>query len=67
MINHLVNIGKINTDEARALYSIVDVPAVITIVGKTLSIIHTPISRAHPVTGKIRQIMEYELNSKRKK
>ena len=28
--NHLKNIGAINTDEARKLYSIVDVPAIIS-------------------------------------
>ena len=59
--NHLVNIGKINTDEARITYSIVNVPARIFELGKALNIKHTPIMRENKGTGAIRQIMEYEL------
>jgi hypothetical protein len=59
--NHLKNIGAINTDEARKFYSIVDVPTVISQLSKKRAILHRPISRPHPVTGKIRGIVEYSL------
>ena len=59
--NHLENIGAINTDEARQLYSIVDVPTVISKLGKRKKIRHKPINRPNPVTGKIRGIVEYSL------
>lgn len=62
MANHLKNIGAINTDEARKLYSIVDVPTVISKISKTMPIIHKPINRPNPVTGKIRGIVEYRLD-----
>jgi len=59
--NHLNQIGSINTDEARELYSIVDVPALISKLGKVKNIRHKAINRPHPVTGKIRGIVEYSL------
>ena len=59
--NHLENIGSINTDEARKLYSIVDVPTVVSKLGKLKKIRHRPINRPNPVTGKIRGIVEYSL------
>jgi hypothetical protein len=62
MANHLKNIGAINTDEARRLYTIVDVPKVISKLSKTMEILHNPINRPNPVTGKIRGIMEYRLD-----
>ena len=64
--NHIVNIGPLNSDEGRLLYSIVDFPKVISIVGKTISITHTPINRPNPSTGKIRQIMKYSLAENKK-
>ena len=59
--NHLENIGAINSDDARRLYSIVDVPTVISKLGKVKRIRHKPINRPNPVTGKIRGIVEYSL------
>ena len=61
MDNHLENIGAINGDDARKLYSIVDVPTVISKLGKAKRIKHKPINRPNPVTGKIRGIVEYSL------
>lgn len=61
MDNHLEKIGAINGDEARKLYSIVDVPTVISKLGKVKRIRHKPINRPNPVTGKIRGIVEYSL------
>jgi len=52
--NHLENIGAINSDDARRLYSIVDVPTVISKLGKVKRIRHKSINRPNPVTGKIR-------------
>ena len=62
--NHLENIGAINGDEGRSLYSIVDMPTVISKLGKVKRIIHKPINRPNPVTGKIRGIVEYRLDKK---
>lgn len=62
MATHLKENGAINTDEARMQYSIVDVPKVISDLGKTLKIIHKPINRPNPVTKKIRGIVEYSLD-----
>lgn len=62
--NHISNIGPINSDEGRLLYSIVDFPKVISLVGKTIPITHIPINRPNPTTGKIRQIMKYSLKEK---
>jgi hypothetical protein len=59
--NHILNIGPLNSDEGRLLYSIVDFPKVISVVGKTISIKHIPVNRPNPTTGKIRQIMKYSL------
>jgi hypothetical protein len=59
MDNHLDNIGSINTDEARILYSIVDVPATISRSSRPKSVVHKQINRPHPVTGRIRGIVEY--------
>jgi hypothetical protein len=64
--NHILNIGPINSDEGRLLYSIVDFPKVISIAGKTIPIKHTPINRPNPATGKIRQIMKYSLAENKK-
>jgi len=64
--NHLVNIGAINTDEARLKYAIVDVPRVISTLSKTMNIKHIPINNRSPVTGKIRGIMKYILEPKEK-
>ena len=60
--NHILNIGPINSDEGRSLYSIVDFPRVISTVGKTIPIKRTPINRPNPVTRKIRAIMRYSLD-----
>jgi len=60
--NHISNIGPINSDEGRSLYSIVDFPKVISLVGKTIPIKHIPINWPNPATGKIRQIMKYSLD-----
>ena len=57
--NHLDSIGPINTDEARILYVIVDVPAAISRSRSPKSVVHKTINRPHPVTGKIRSIVEY--------
>jgi len=62
--NHVSNIGPINSDEGRKLYSIVDFPKVISLVGKTIHIKHIPINRPNPTTGKIRRIMKYSLEDK---
>ena len=62
MNNHLEKIGAINTDEARMLYAIVDVPTVISKLGKVRTILHKSINRPNPVTGKIRGIVEYSLD-----
>lgn len=62
MANHLKEIGAINTDEARELYSIADVPKVISELGKKLPILHIPINRPNRGSGKIREIMEYRLD-----
>ena len=59
---HLKEQGPINTDEARIMYSIVDVPKVVSELGKVLKIIHRPINRANPATRKIRGIVEYRLD-----
>ena len=59
MDNHLDSIGSINTDEARILYAIVDVPAAISRSSRPKSVVHKTINRPHPVTGRIRSIVEY--------
>jgi hypothetical protein len=64
--NHLENIGPINTDEARLIYAIVDVPRVISTLSRIMNIKHIPINNRSPVTGKIRGIMKYVLESKEK-
>jgi hypothetical protein len=64
--NHILNIGPIDSDEGRERYSIVDFPKVISTVGKTIPIRHIPINRPNPTTGKIRQIMKYVLERKKK-
>lgn len=58
---HVKEHGSINTDEARELYRIADVPKCMETVGKLIPIRHIPINRPHPITGKIRGIMEYRL------
>ncbi|MBA6364630.1 hypothetical protein H4J56_05900 [Colwellia sp. BRX8-4] len=64
--NHLENIGPINTDEARLMYAIVDVPRVVSTLSKMMNIRHIPINNRSPVTGKIRGIMKYVLEQKEK-
>lgn len=59
--NHLANIGAINTDDARELYAIADVPKVISELGKILPIQHIQINKPNRGSGKIREIMEYRL------
>lgn len=62
--DHLENIGPINTDEARLMYAIVDVPTVVSKLSKMMKIRHIPINNRSPVTGKIRGIMKYVLEPK---
>jgi hypothetical protein len=62
--DHLENIGPINTDEARLMYAIVDVPTVVSKLSKMINIRHIPINNRSPVTGKIRGIMKYVLEQK---
>lgn len=62
MNNHLEKVGAINSDKARKLYSIVDVPKVVSELGKVKRIKHRPINRPNPVTGQIRPIVEYSLD-----
>lgn len=64
--NHLENFGSINTDEARRQYAIVDVPRVVSTLSKMMDIKHIPINNRSPVTGKIRGIMKYVLEPKKK-
>ena len=59
--HHLKNVGAINSDEARQKYSIVDVPTVISKLGKIHRIKHKAINRPNPATGKVRGIMKYSL------
>lgn len=62
---HLFHIGPINTDEARQLYAIADVPKVVSDLSKFMDIEHKPINRKHPVTGKLRGIVQYTLLRKK--
>ena len=57
--DHLFNIGSINTDEGRQLYSIVDVPKVISDLSKIMNIEHKMINRKNIATGKVRAIAQY--------